>query len=122
MGVRASAADAVGYWTAWCESLPDGDEYLDAVVKETLRMRPVVTDVGRQLTRDIELAGYRIPAGALVMPAITAIHFRADLYPDPDEFRPERFLSAPRSPTRGSRSAAACGAASGPRSRSSRCG
>jgi cytochrome P450 len=73
-------------------SLPEGDEYLDATVKETLRMRPVLTDVGRRLTRDIELAGYRIPAGALVMPAITAIHFRPDLYPAPDEFRPERFL------------------------------
>ena len=73
-------------------SLADGDEYLDATIKETLRMRPVITDVGRQLTREIELGGYRIPAGALVMPAITAIHFREDLYPDPDEFRPERFL------------------------------
>ena len=43
----------------------------------------MVTDVGRKLTREIELGGYRIPAGALVMPAITAIHFREDLYPDP---------------------------------------
>jgi cytochrome P450 family 135 len=73
-------------------SLPDGDEYLDATVRETLRVRPVITDVGRKLTREIELGGYRIPAGTYVMPAITAIHFREDLYPDPDEFRPERFL------------------------------
>jgi cytochrome P450 family 135 len=73
-------------------SLPDGDEYLDATVRETLRVRPVVTDVARLLTREIELGGYRIPAGAYVMPAIAAIHFREDLYPDPDEFRPERFL------------------------------
>ncbi len=73
-------------------SLPDGDEYLDATIKETLRLRPVVTDVGRKLTRDIELGGHHIPAGALVMPAIAAIHFRPDLYPEPDEFRPERFL------------------------------
>jgi cytochrome P450 len=74
-------------------SLPDGDEYLDATIKETLRIRPVVTDVSRLLTRDMKLGGYRIPAGALVMPAITAIHFREDLYPQPDEFRPERFLA-----------------------------
>jgi cytochrome P450 len=74
------------------QSLAEGDEYLDATIKETLRVRPVVSDVGRKLTREIELGGYRIPAGALVMPAITAIHFRQDLYPDPDEFRPERFL------------------------------
>ncbi len=73
-------------------SLPDGDDYLDATIKETLRMRPVVSDVARMLTREIELGGYRIPAGATVMPAITAIHYREDLYPNPDEFRPERFL------------------------------
>jgi cytochrome P450 len=74
-------------------SLAEGDEYLEATIKETLRIRPVVTDVSRKLTREIELGGYSIPAGALVMPAITAIHFRRDLYPDPDEFRPERFLN-----------------------------
>jgi cytochrome P450 len=73
-------------------SLQDGNEYLDATIKETLRARPVVTDVGRKLTREIELAGFRLPAGTLVMPAIAAIHFREDLYPEPDEFRPERFL------------------------------
>ena len=75
-------------------SLEEGDEYLDATIKETLRARPVVTDVGRKLTREIELDGYRLPAGTLVMPAIAALHFRADLYPEPDEFRPERFLQA----------------------------
>lgn len=79
-------------------SLAEGSEYLDATVKETLRMRPVVTDVGRMLTREIELGGHRIPAGALVMPAITAIHFRPDLYPEPDEFRPERFLQRTPAP------------------------
>ncbi|HEY1508248.1 MAG TPA: cytochrome P450 [Solirubrobacteraceae bacterium] len=73
-------------------SLDDGNEYLDATVKETLRIRPVITDVGRKLTRDAEIGGYTIPTGALVMAAITAIHFREDLYPNPDEFRPERFL------------------------------
>ena len=74
------------------ESLADGDEYLDATIKEALRIRPVVTDVSRKLVREIELAGLTIPAGARVMPAIAAIHFREDLYPQPDEFRPERFL------------------------------
>lgn len=73
------------------ESLPEGDEYLDATVKEALRIRPVVTDVSRKLTEEIQLGGLRIPAGVLVMPAIAAIHFREDLYPAPDEFRPERF-------------------------------
>jgi cytochrome P450 len=70
----------------------DEDEYLDAVVKETLRVRPVVTDVGRKLTSEIELARWRLPAGTLVLPAIAAVHLRPDLYPEPHEFRPERFL------------------------------
>jgi cytochrome P450 len=79
-------------------SLADGDAYLDATIKETLRVRPVITDAARRLTRGIELAGYEIPAGAMVMPSIAAIHFREDLYPDPDAFRPERFLEhAPES-------------------------
>jgi len=73
-------------------SLADGDDYLDATIKETLRIRPVITDVGRRLTRAVELGPYRIPAGAIVMPGIVGLHFREDLYPDPDEFRPERFI------------------------------
>lgn len=74
------------------QSLGEGDEYLDATIKETLRVRPVILDIARRLTREIELAGYRIPAGALVLPSIAAMHYREDLYPDPEEFRPERFL------------------------------
>ncbi|MGH2798733.1 MAG: cytochrome P450 [Thermoleophilaceae bacterium] len=73
------------------ESLDD-DEYLDAVVKETLRVRPVVADVARQLQREIELDGWWLPAGTLVLPAIAAVHARPDLYPSPQELRPERFL------------------------------
>jgi cytochrome P450 len=73
-------------------SLPEGDAYLDATIKETLRVRPVILDIARRLTRDIELGGYRIPAGALVVPSIAATHYREDLYPNPDQFRPERFL------------------------------
>ena len=70
----------------------DDDEYLDAVVKETLRVRPVVADVARVLKQPIVLAGYPLPAGTLVLPGITAVHMRADLYPEPHEFRPERFM------------------------------
>jgi cytochrome P450 len=70
------------------------DDYLDAVVKETLRVRPVIVDVARTLTRDLELGGWRLPAGTMVLPAIAAIHVRPDLYPEPHEFRPERFLDA----------------------------
>jgi cytochrome P450 family 135 len=71
----------------------DDDDYLDAVVKETLRLRPVIVDVARKLTRDTEIGGWRLPAGTMVLPAIAALHARPDLYPSPKEFRPERFLS-----------------------------
>ena len=68
------------------------EDYLDAVVKETLRVRPVITDVARKLTAPADIGGYDLPAGTFVLPAIIAIHHREDLYPEPFEFRPERFL------------------------------
>jgi cytochrome P450 family 135 len=71
----------------------DDDAYLDAVVKETLRVRPVIVDVARKLTRDTEVAGWQLPAGTLVLPAIAVLHARPDLYESPAEFRPERFLN-----------------------------
>jgi cytochrome P450 len=70
----------------------DDDDHLDAVVKEALRVRPVIVDVARKLARETELAGYTLPEGTMVLPAIAAIHLREDLYPEPDAFRPERFL------------------------------
>jgi len=70
----------------------DGHEYLDAVVKETLRVRPVVPFVGRRLKQPMELGGYDLPAGTDVMPAIVLAHTRPDVYADPYAFRPERFL------------------------------
>jgi cytochrome P450 len=72
----------------------DDDDYVDAVVKETLRVRPVIVDVARKLTRDTQVGAWRLPAGTMVLPAIAAIHARPDLYPSPEEFRPERFLEA----------------------------
>jgi cytochrome P450 len=62
-------------------------------VKETLRVRPVVVDVARKLTSEIEIAGWRLPAGTLVLPAIAVMHARPDLYDSPEEYRPERFLN-----------------------------
>ena len=76
-----------------------GDDYLDAVAKETLRIRPVVFDVGRVLTEPVELAGYRLPAGVMVVPGIGLIHASAERYPDPDRFDPDRMLGAALSPT-----------------------
>jgi cytochrome P450 family 135 len=68
------------------------DDYLAATVKETLRARPVIVDVARKLKAPATIGGYEIPSGQFVLAAIAALHYREDLFPDPDEFRPERFL------------------------------
>jgi cytochrome P450 len=76
-----------------------GDEYLDAVAKETLRIRPVVFDVGRVLKEPVELAGYQLPAGVMVVPGIGLVHSDSDVYPDADRFDPDRMVGATLSPT-----------------------
>ncbi|HET6998846.1 MAG TPA: cytochrome P450 [Solirubrobacterales bacterium] len=77
------------------DSLAAGEEdYLGATVKETLRARPVIVDVGRKLTAPVTLGGYELPAGSFVLAAIAALHYREDTFPEPEEFRPERFLEA----------------------------
>jgi cytochrome P450 family 135 len=75
------------------------DEYLDAVAKETLRIRPVVFDVGRVLKEPVELAGYRLPAGVMVVPGIGLVHSDSEWYPDPERFDPDRMVGATLSPT-----------------------
>ncbi len=75
------------------DSLAAGEEeYLEATIRETLRARPVIVDVARKLTAPAEIGGYELPAGTFVMAAIAALHYREDLFPAPQEFRPERFL------------------------------
>src|SRR5215207_7710008 len=72
----------------------DGDRaYLDAVVKEVLRLKPVIAGVGRVVRgAPFALGPYEVPPGIEINPSIAAIHRRRDRYPDPREFRPERFL------------------------------
>jgi cytochrome P450 family 135 len=75
------------------EELEGGeDAYLDAVVKETLRLRPVIDAAERTLTVPRTVAGWELPAGVKVYPAIALVHLREDLYPQAREFRPERFV------------------------------
>jgi cytochrome P450 family 135 len=71
------------------------DEYLDAVIKETLRLRPVIALVLRKLVEPMEIGGWMLPAGVSVAPSIYLVHRRPDIYPEPERFRPERFLERP---------------------------
>ena len=76
-------------------SLAAGEEdYLAATVRETLRARPVIVDVGRKLTAPATIGGHQLRAGSFVLAAIAALHYREDTFPEPEAFRPERFLEA----------------------------
>jgi cytochrome P450 len=75
------------------EAVEDGDDaYIDAVVTETLRLRPVIDAAERTLKAPRTIAGWDLPEGLRVYPGIAMIHLRDDLYPEPDRFRPERFI------------------------------
>jgi cytochrome P450 len=73
--------------------LDAGEEtYLRATITESLRLRPVIAIAGRRLAEPLQVDGFQLPAGADISPAIYMIHTRPDIYPEPFEFRPERFL------------------------------
>lgn len=81
------------------EALACGDDtYLDAVITETLRLRPTVPFTARMVNRDVVINNTYLPKGSMVWLYINAIHRRADLYDAPDEFRPERFLGTTPDP------------------------
>lgn len=92
----AKAAEAAD---ASAEGDPAGDEYLDAVVKETLRIRPVIFSSGRVLKESVAVGGYQLPAGIMVDPAIGLVHASSAVYPDPERFDPERMVGTTLSPT-----------------------
>jgi cytochrome P450 family 135 len=71
------------------------DDYVDAVCKETLRLRPILALVLRRLTEPMEIGGRLLPAGANIAPCIYLVHRRPDIYPEPYAFRPERFIEQP---------------------------
>jgi len=71
------------------------DEYLTATIQETLRLRPVISIVIRRLTEPVEIGGYELPAGVSVTPSVYLVHRNPEIYPDPDAFKPERFLERP---------------------------
>ena len=67
--------------------------YLDAVIKETARLNPVVPITVRHLEEGMHIGGYDLPAGAIAAPCIYLTHRRPELWPNPEEFNPERFVA-----------------------------
>lgn len=68
------------------------DDFLEAVLKESMRLHPVIPMVVRHLMKPVTVGGVDLPAGANIGPSILISHARADNHPDPQAFRPERFL------------------------------
>jgi cytochrome P450 len=68
------------------------EDYLRAAITESLRLRPVVPLAGRRLAKELNADRLTLPAGTDVTPAIWLTHTRADVYPEPFAFKPERFL------------------------------
>ena len=66
--------------------------YLDAVVKECLRLYPAVPEIVRMLAKPLELRGYEVPAGVNVAACAAVLHMNPEIYPNPERFYPERFL------------------------------
>jgi cytochrome P450 family 135 len=77
------------------EVLEGREEYLTATIQETLRLRPVISIVLRKLNESVEIGGYELPAGVSVAPCIYLVHRNPEIYPEPQRFRPERFLESP---------------------------
>ncbi len=73
----------------------EDQEYLNAVVSETLRVRAPIDTVSRKLSAPFELGGYRLSAGTIVTASVVGVHRSPELYPDPLRFSPERFMDRP---------------------------
>ncbi len=89
--IRAELGEATGGVLPRAEQLPRL-EYLDAAIRESLRVRTILPFSVR-LTKEPYVAGGReYPPGVVLSPCNHLVHHRPDLYPEPDKFRPERFL------------------------------
>lgn len=77
---------------AYTAAVDNDDKYLEAVLKEGMRLHPVIASTARKLTRAQEIGGWQLPAGTVVNTSILLAHQRPDSYPDTWTYRPGRFL------------------------------
>ena len=92
---RAEVADVAGNGTAGgglsAEQIAQLG-YLDAVIKETSRLNPVIPTVARYLEAPARIGGHELPAGCVASPCVYLTHRRPDVWPEPEAFRPDRFV------------------------------
>jgi cytochrome P450 len=98
-GSLAWACERLARHPAVVARLRDGDDaYLDATVKEVLRVRPVLSITPRKVVGTFDVGGHALPPGVHVTPCLYLAHRRPELWPDPTAFRPERFLDGAPAP------------------------
>lgn len=74
--------------------------YLTAVCQETLRMYPVLPAIFARITKSpVAIAGHQFDAGTTLLPSIYLVHYRQDLYPEPEQFKPQRFFERQYAPS-----------------------
>lgn len=98
-GSLAWALERLAHHPGAQERVRAGDDaYLDAVVKEVLRVRPVLSIAARRVVAPFEVGGHTLPPGVHVAPCIYLAHRRPEAWPEPTAFRPERFLDGTPAP------------------------
>lgn len=102
--IAAEAGSVRGAPDPASDNRPPGDldvkqlVYTRAVLQEIMRLRPAAYMIGRQATRDVAVGDHPVPAGSYIVVNPLGMHRRADYFPDPLVFRPERFLDEPTWP------------------------
>jgi cytochrome P450 family 135 len=83
---------------AYLAAHDNDDRYLEAVLKESMRLHPVIASTARKLTRDQVIGGWHLPAGTVVNTSILLAHQRPDGFPNANIYRPDRFLGSEVAP------------------------